>query len=458
MVKNSGKILVVDDDADILISARMLLGRHFTSVDAENNPDQVRHEIRFQQYDAVLLDMNFSSGFTHGKEGLNLLQDILLVDPGLPVVMMTAFGDIDLAVKAIKEGAVDFVLKPWQNEKLVATISAAVRFRQSRLEIKQLKLQQKHLNEYIERDFTEFIGESPQMQQVYATVKKVAGTDANVLVLGENGTGKELVARALHNNSNRNGRPMVSVDLGAIPDQLFESELFGYAKGAFTDAKEDKAGRFEIANKSTLFLDEIGNLPFGMQSKLLTVLQNRKLVRLGSNKSIDLDIRLVSATNVPPDTLVHDRHFRQDLLYRINTIEIKLPPLRERGKDILLLAAHFLELYGKKYQKPGLIISRSAEKILEQYSWPGNVRELQHAIERAVILTENGSLGSADFHFLISHLTGNGSPVNPQKLDDLERSTIKQTLLKHGGNISSASRELGITRASLYRRIEKYGL
>jgi len=458
MTRQAGKILIVDDDADVLLSARMFLKQHFNSVETESDPNLIFDEIRSQNYDAVLLDMNFSAGMTTGKEGLYWLNTILALDRTLPVVMMTAYGDIDLAVKAIKEGAADFVLKPWQNEKLLATIFAALALKNSRQEIKKLKLQQKQLNEYIDKDFSEFIGNSEAIRQVFETIQKVAATNANVLVLGENGTGKELVARALHKQSQRNANQLVSVDLGSIPETLFESELFGHVKGAFTDSKEDRPGRFEIADKGTLFLDEIGNLPLFLQSKLLAVLENRKLSRIGSNTYIDLDIRLISATNMPLYEMVEENKFRQDLLYRINTVEIKLPPLRERDGDIQLLSEYFLGIYGKKYNKPHLKLSKTAKGALEQYEWPGNVRELQHAIERAVILCETGELQATDFRFLISKPSQGSSKNQPHKLGEIEKNVIKKALVKNGGNISHAAKELGLTRAALYRRIEKHGL
>lgn len=457
MAKQNGKILIVDDNADVLLSARLALKPHFNVVETENEPDRILEEIRGEEYDAVLLDMNFSTGITSGREGFHWLNKILELDAMMPVIMMTAYGDIDLAVKAIKEGAVDFVLKPWQNEKLVATVASAINLKRSKLEVKQLKLQQKQLDEYINKNFGDFVGNSPEMQEVFDTIQKVAQTNANILILGENGTGKELVARALHKYSQRADLPLISVDLGAVPDSLFEGELFGHVKGAFTDAREDRAGRFEIADKGTLFLDEIGNLPVHLQSKLLSVLENRQLTRVGSNKTLPIDIRLICATNMNLYEMVHNSQFRQDLLYRINTIEIKLPPLRERNEDIILLAEHFLATYTKKYNKPGMSLGKSAKTTLEKYPWPGNVRELQHAMERAVILGGSIQLQASDFQFLMAK-PGNPSHKNEvATLEDVERAAVKKSLLKNGGNISRAAKDLGLTRAALYRRIEKYG-
>jgi two-component system response regulator HydG len=374
------------------------------------------------------------------------------------VILITAYGDVEMAVQAIKAGATDFVLKPWQNEKLLATLSAAMTIRESRREVDSLRSRQRQLSSDIDRPFKGFVGESPGMKQVFAAIQKVARTDANVLILGENGTGKELVARELHRQSHRANEVFISVDLGALHAGLFESELFGHVKGAFTDAREDRAGRFEIASGGTLFLDEVGNLPYALQGKFLTVLQNREVIRLGSNKSVPFDIRLISASNMPLREMVTEKKFRQDLLYRINTVEIQLPPLHDRVEDIPLLIDHFLALYCGKYNKPLKKLSVTTLKRLEKYDWPGNVRELQHAVERAVIMSEDEALQPQDFFLTTSErILEESGPVG-LKLEEVEKAAIRKAISKHGGNISEAARELGLTRAALYRRLEKYGL
>jgi two-component system response regulator HydG len=456
MAKLNGRILVVDDEQDILLAARMFLKQHFTIVQTENQPQKLQQLLSNETFDVVMLDMNFSIGNTTGKEGFHWLNKVLSLDPSVPVIMMTAYGDIELAVKAIKEGAFDFVLKPWENEKLLATVLAAFQLRQTRLEVQHLRSREKLLSEALQRDFGDIIGRSPAMQKVFATIEKVAATDANILILGENGTGKELVARALHNHSLRAAEPFISVDLGAISESLFESELFGHTKGAFTDAKEDRPGRFEIANKGTLFLDEIGNLSLPLQSKLLTSLQSRQVIRVGSNKNIPVDIRLICATNLPVYEMVAQNRFRQDLLYRINTVEIQLPPLREREEDIVLLAEHFLSVFGKKYNKSKMRFSPTTLKKLEKYHWPGNIRELQHAVERAVIMSDSSSIQPSDFSFSLPE--SRAAEKQSINLEEVERTAIRKVLSKHAGNISHAAKELGLTRAALYRRIEKYGL
>jgi DNA-binding NtrC family response regulator len=363
-----------------------------------------------------------------------------------------------MAVRAIKEGATDFVLKPWQNEKLLATLSAALNLRQSRMEVDNLRLRQRQLTADLDQPFHDFVGTCPAMQQVFATIEKVAKTEANVLILGENGTGKELVARALHRQSLRGNEVFISVDMGALTETLFESELFGHVKGAFTDAKEDRAGRFEVASGGTLFLDEIGNLTLPLQVKLLTVLENRQVTRLGSNKPRPVDIRLICATNRPIHEMATQEKFRQDLLYRMNTVEIHLPPLRERLEDIPLLVDHFLGIYGKKYQKPPKRVGSATLKKLKKYDWPGNVRELQHAIERAVIMSDSQMLGPSDFFFSVPAAKEEGLVFEDYNLEQVEKAVIRRTLSKHDGNISRAAKELGLTRTSLYRRLEKYGL
>lgn len=456
--KEIGKILMIDDDEDVLIAAKLLLKKHAHQVIIEKNPKKIPFLLNNDTYDVILLDMNFSKDITSGKEGYYWLSQILEKDPNAVVILITAFGDVEMAVKALKEGATDFVLKPWQNEKLLATISTAIKLKKSYLEVDQLKKAKKLLEEDINQPYKDIIGKSESMQHVYNLIDKVAKTDANILILGENGTGKELVARAIHQRSLRKDKVFVIVDMGAITETLFESELFGHTKGAFTDAREDRVGRFEIANGGTLFLDEIGNLGLPLQSKLLASLQNRQVTRIGSNKPIQVDIRLICATNMPVHDMVSENTFRQDLLYRINTVEITIPPLRERVKDIPLLAEHFVQMYAGKYRKSISKIDKSAIEILQHYNWPGNIRELQHAIERAIIMCENELLTMDDFFFLTLKTTHEDTlPLN-FNLEEIEKNVIQKAINKHSGNISKAAKELGLTRASLYRRLEKHGL
>jgi DNA-binding NtrC family response regulator len=401
--------------------------------------------------------MNFTYGQTGGQEGLHWLGEILKIDPGAHVMMNTAYGDIGLAVTAIRQGAIDFLVKPWEKEKLLSSVLTVYQLSQSKKEVKRLRHKQKVMNQDAAGQFPEMIAVSASMQKVFATIEKVAPTDANVLILGENGTGKELVARALHRQSARAEADFIKVDVGAIAETLFESELFGHAKGAFTDAREERAGRFEIASGGTMFLDEIGNLPLPLQAKLLTALQNRQIVRVGSNKPIKVDIRLVCATNQSVYGMVNDGTFRQDLLYRINTVEIKLPPLRERTEDIPVLATHFLNMYAQKYRKPGMKISRETIKQLQQYAWPGNIRELQHALERAVIMSDSYELSPDEF--LLSSPSKKSEEKNlTYNLEEIEKAAIQNAIKKYQGNLSLAAKELGFGRSTLYRRMEKYGL
>ncbi|MBU4493748.1 MAG: sigma-54 dependent transcriptional regulator [Acidobacteria bacterium] len=458
MDKKRGKILIIDDDEDILQAVRLFLKKHFALVHADSNPRSLLTLLKNESYDVILLDMNFAKGATSGTEGFHWLNTILEIDPSSVVILITAYGDVEMAVKAIKEGATDYVLKPWQNEKLLATLSAAMNLRHSRKETSSLRSIQKQLIADMDQPFHDFIGISRAMSEVFNTISKVARTDANILILGENGTGKELVARELHRQSSRTDQIFISVDIGALSETLFESELFGHTKGAFTDAKEERAGRFEVASGGTLFLDEIGNIPLALQAKLLRVIDMRKVTRLGSNNAIDIDVRLICATNLPLDDLVAESKFRQDLLYRINTVEIHLPPLRDRVEDIPALAEHFLQRYTKKYNKTGMCISAGALKKLEKYGWPGNVRELQHAIERAVILSDTRVLQPTDFLFPQKDSRENGIVFDGFNLEDVEKSIIRRVISKHGGNISKAAQELGLSRTSLYRRLEKYGL
>jgi len=460
MSKKNGKILIIDDDDDVLRAGRLFLKQYVEHVETAQNPECIPDLLHENIFDVILLDMNFEKSQGSGEEGFNWLQRILEIDPSAVVILITAYGDIAMAVRAIKEGATDFILKPWQNEKLLATVSSAVQLRKSRQEIIDLRSRQRQMNEDQDRRYREMIGQSPAMREVFRTIDKVADTDANILILGENGTGKELVARALHRQSNRAGEAFIDVDMGALNENIFESELFGYVKGAFTDAKEDRPGRFEIASGGTLFLDEIGNIPLPLQAKLLTVLQQRKVTRLGSHKMHDIDIRLVCATNMNINQMVSEGTFRQDLLYRVNTIEIHLPPLRNRVDDIPLLVHYYLDRYARKYDKQHLTIGEQALRKLIHYSWPGNIRELQHAVERAVIMTESEKLQPYDFILTSKdnhehHLNGNSNTLN---LDVLEKSTIRKALKQYEGNISQAAEALGLTRPALYRRMEKHGL
>jgi len=455
---NKPKILIVDDNEDILLSLKLLLRNSVSVIITEKDPTQIPALLNDNSFDVIFLDMNFSKDTTSGHEGFYWLKEILQVDPEAVVILITAYGNVETAVKAVKEGATDFVLKPWQNEKLLATFSSALKLRESRIELKQIRIKQKYLNEESEQDINGIIGISEPMKKVFSTIVKVADTDANVLILGENGTGKELVARALHSNSKRAKEVFINVDMGSLTKSLFESELFGYVKGAFTDAKEDKPGRFEIASGGTLFLDEIGNIPLELQAKLLSVIQNKQVTRVGSNKPLDIDIRLICATNINIYEQTALNKFRQDLLYRINTVEIHLPPLRERKGDISLLVEHFLNIYRKKYNKPELIIDANTLSKLENYSWYGNVRELQHVIERSVILCENNLLEPNDILLNPTDVNRDNDKIDTFNLDEIEKQVIQKALLKFEGNISKAAKELGLTRTSLYRRMEKHGL
>lgn len=447
---------MIDDDEDVLLAAKMLLKKYNHQVIIDKNPNKIPFLLNNDTYDVILLDMNFSKDTTSGKEGFEWLRQIKEKDPDAVVIMITAFGDVEMAVRALKEGATDFILKPWQNEKLIATISTAIKLKKSYNEVDKLRKAKQMLEEQISQPFRDIIGSSPAIKEVFALIDKVAATDANILILGENGTGKELVARAIHQKSLRKDNSFVGVDMGAITETLFESELFGHKKGAFTDAREDRPGRFELANGGTLFLDEIGNLSMALQSKLLSVLQSRQVTRVGSNNATEIDIRLICATNMPIHQMVDDGKFRQDLLYRINTVEIRIPPLCERVDDIPLLANHFLNFYTRKYHKDIVSFSEGALIKLKKYAWPGNVRELQHAIERAVIMADSNTLQESDF--LFNRKGGSTTESDTLNLDDVEKAAVLKAIQLHNGNISKAADELGLTRASLYRRMEKYGL
>ncbi len=452
---NEGKILVVDDDEGILLSARVVLRKHFHRIEILTSPERIPETLKRDPFDVILLDMNFTVGATSGKEGLTWLRKIRELVPDAHVIMITAYGDIELAVKAMKEGAMDFVVKPWDNNRLLATVMAAYKLSISRKEIARLKSHQKVLTEDIDHPYTEIIGSSQAMQEVLVAVDKVSSTDANVLLLGENGTGKELIARLIHRKSLRSESIFIGIDLGAIHETLFESELFGHIKGAFTDAKEDRAGRFELASGGTLFLDEIGNLSLPLQSKLLAAIQNREVTRVGSNRVIKTDVRIISATNMPLYEMVDRGEFRQDLLYRINTVEIRIPPLRERLKDVPEMVHHFMKMYSKKYNKPLPAVSKTSMKKLSSYHWPGNVRELQHLVERAMIMTDERVINLDDF---IADVNKRQPAREILNLEEIEKKTISNALKKHGGNVSKAAKELGLGRTTIYRKMEKYGI
>lgn len=452
-----GSILVVDDNSGVRSALRILLNTYFEKVSLISSPNLLPSALRESSPDVVLLDMNFSAGINTGNEGLYWLSEIKKQDPELPVVLFTAYADIDLAVKALKKGASDFIVKPWDNAKLVATLQAAYSLRQSQKEVKRLKEKQDILTTDFKKGKEICWGNSEAMRQVRNLLEKVAKTDANILITGENGTGKEVIAREIHRLSLRKDEVMISVDMGAITETLFESELFGYVKGAFTDAKTDRAGKFEAANQGTLFLDEIGNLSFPLQAKLLSVLQTRKVVRIGSSKYEDIDIRLISATNKNLEQSVCNLEFREDLLYRINTIQIEIPPLRERIEDIALLTDFFLQIYAKKYHKPDLKVGKETLEKLKKYTWPGNIRELQHAIEKAVILSEGDELEPSDF-FLKKQSDNTAPKLENISLEEAEKILIKNALIRHKENMSAVAGELGITRPTLYSKIKKYGL
>lgn len=448
--------MIVDDNPELLSGMKLFLSPHAEEVISLRNPNLIPATIQQNCFDLILLDMNFSAGVNTGNEGLYWMRRIHESDPLVAIVMITAFGDIELAVKAVKEGAVDFIQKSWDEEKILSTVLAALKIRESRMAIKTLTNQKKHLQQLSATATDLCFGRSPAMLQILQTVEKVAATDANILILGENGTGKEIIARYLHNKSARSTEMMITVDLASLAETLFESELFGYRKGAFTDAKADKSGYLELADKGTLFLDEIGNLSLPMQAKILSVLQNREFAPLGSATKTGIDLRLISATNKDLAAMVEQGSFRQDLLYRLNTIQIELPPLRERKEDIPLLARFFLERYAEKYGKNVEGISQSAMNKLNKHKWPGNVRELQHAIEKAVILAAESQLTENDFSFGIKNTQIADS--NNFNLADNEKQLIARAIEKHRGNLSHTAKSLGINRSTLYEKIRRYGL
>ena len=445
-------ILAIDDDPDVLTAVRLLLKPEVKEITTEKNPENIPALLSKQTFDLVLLDMNFKASINTGNEGIFWLKRIKELQPSLAVIMITAYAGIDLAVRSLKEGASDFIVKPWHNEKLLSTIDEAVKSKGAAKTRSSLPINDSVIGK-------ELLGTSEAMQDIFHKIEKIAPTDANVLILGENGTGKDLIAKAIHERSLRANKPFIKVDVGALTETLFESELFGHKKGAFTDAKEDRLGRFESANGGTVFLDEIGNISLTQQAKLLTVLQNRLVTRLGSNQPVPIDIRLICATNVPLSELANENRFRKDLIYRINTVEIMVPPLRRRGDDILVLAKHFAKLYSNKYMKPAIGFDDAALQKLLQYHYPGNVRELQYTIERAIIMSDGEVLHPQDLIFSpIESATTTIVETDDLNLSSIEKNTILRVIEKHNGNITKAARELGLTRTALYRRLSKYDI
>ena len=453
-MQKKGKILIADDDKSILKSLKILLDEEFELVNTVSNPNLILAEYEKCDYDIVLLDMNFTAGINSGNEGIYWMNEIIKKDCCAIIILLTAYGDIDLAVKAIKQGATDFIIKPWNNDKLISTLKAAYKLRLSQKEVNKLGKEKENLTQAINKPNEKIIAESKSIKKIIDLIDKVSATDANILITGENGTGKEVLAREIHQRSAHSKHALITVDVGSISESLFESELFGHKKGAFTDAREDRAGRFEVANGSTLFLDEIGNIPLNLQSKLLTALQNRQVTPLGSNVPVPIDVRLICATNKNINELIQQGLFREDLYYRINTVEIEIPPLRDRMEDIIPLAKYFLDIYGKKYQKQGLHLGAAACDSLRQYHWPGNIRELRHAIEKAVILSTNNTLSPEDF--MLKH--ENKKTQWPLTFDEIEKKAIARALENNNGKIIDAARELGLTRQTLHNKIKKYNL
>jgi DNA-binding NtrC family response regulator len=453
MSAQKGTILVVDDNKSILNALEILLSPVFSEVNTISNPNLIPAELRKKDYNLVILDMNFSAGINSGNEGIYWLGKIKEMNQDISVVMITAYGDVEIAVRALKAGASDFVVKPWDNEKLLATLKMALQLNFSRKEVNNLKEKELELKKEINREQKNIIGSSPAILNVTRLAAKVARTDANVLITGENGTGKELIAQEIHRLSERSKELLVSVDMGAITETLFESELFGHVKGAFTDARENRAGKFEVAHNGTLFLDEIGNLSFHLQAKLLSAIENRQITRVGSNTPVPVNIRLICATNKNLSGMVSDGLFREDLLYRINTIQIEMPPLRERGNDIIVLAEYFLRNYSRRYNKPELKISKHALDKLMSYSWPGNIRELQNTMEKAVILSDTEVLKPSDL-YLRPTIQNDGNMTFPT-LEEMEETMIRQAIDKNNGNLTAAATQLGITRQTLYNKLKK---
>ncbi len=456
MASYQGNILVIDDDQDVLESAQMFLDEYFDKVEILNTPQKLSSLLSSENIDVILLDMNFQKGAVDGKEGLYWLNYIHEVRPHIVIILMTAFGDVSLAVEVMKKGAFDFIQKPWNNSKLLASVLAAMKFKKSNEKLNKLKETSDKLGEDLKRDYQSFIGESDVIKKLKVTISKVALSEANVLLLGDNGTGKDLVAQEIHRLSKRKEEAFIRVDLGSLPESLFESELFGHVKGAFTDAQCDKAGRFELASGGTIFLDEIGNLSKNLQAKILTAIQNGVIYRLGSSKEVLVDVRLICATNRPLKQLVSDGEFREDLFYRINTFELIIPPLKERQSDIPLLIGHFLKKLSTKYNKSVPAIDDVCLNQLMSYHWPGNVRELQNSIERALIMNTGDKFLMTDFFNQNNFETSDNEDIT--NLDEVEKRTILKVLKNNNGNITNSARELGIHRNALYRRLEKYGL
>lgn len=450
-------LLIVDDNKHILDSLNQILEDEYSKIITSSNPNLIPEIIKTNQVDVVLLDMNFKAGINTGNEGLFWLNKILEIDDSIMVILITAYGDINLAVESIKQGAADFILKPWDNNKLITTINNAIKLKKTNEKVKNLEEKQHHLEEVVNRNFDPLIGNSDAFSEIQKIISKVAKTDANILITGENGTGKELIAREIHKQSYRNTNSFINIDLGSLSETLFESELFGYEKGAFTDAKESRSGKILAANNGTLFLDEITNLSYANQAKLLTTLQQKCLTPIGSTQKQNVDFRLISATNKEIKKLVVENLFREDLLYRLNTIEIKVPPLRERKNDIPLLADHFLTIFRKKYNKENLKISNDANEHLMKYYWPGNIRELKHSIEKAVILTESNILRPADF-YLDNPVVKSFVAYSPKTLDEIEKESIANALANNKGNVKETAKELGIARQTLYNKMQKYKL
>ncbi len=450
-----GKLLIVDDNAELLIGFKIFLAPHFETIKTIKSPNLILTEINKNQYDVVLLDMNFKAGINSGNEGLFWMNKIHEIDSSMSVVLITAYSDTELVVNSIKNGAADFIEKSWDENKILSTLLSAVKISASERKVKKLEQKNSLLTSEYNKDDEFVIGKSGAMNSLVKISNKVARTDADILIQGENGTGKEVLAKHIHNNSNRSGEIFVKVDLGSLTETLFESELFGHKKGAFTDAKSDRTGRFEIASGGTLFLDEIGNTPLHLQAKLLSVLQNREVIPLGSQSPVKIDIRLICATNMNLEKMVEEKLFREDLLYRINTIQLDIPSLRERKEDIPNLATQFLNKFAQKYQKGTLKLHPDAIAKLSDHHWSGNIRELQHTLEKAVILSDNNLLLEEDFVFKQKKSTIHTQTYN---LAENEKLIISNALLKFSGNISKSSRELGIDRSTLYEKIKKYDI
>ncbi len=460
MSKTQATLLIIDDDEDVLLSAKLLLKKHYTTVITKSSPKEINQLISTKNIDVIVLDMNYRIGFNDGKEGIYWLKHILNINESMIVILMTAYGEVELAVNAIKNGAFDFILKPWSNEKFLATIHAGLELSISNHKISILEHTNEALLKNSDQKFGPVIGNSEAMQDVMNTIDKVSATDASILILGENGTGKQHLAREIHKRSDRPKGPFIHVDLGSLSENLFESELFGHKKGSFTDAHEDKPGRFEMAENGTIFLDEIGNLPYNLQSKLLTVLQDKKVSRLGESIERPFNARLLFATNAPLNQWVADGKFRQDLLFRINTVEIEIPSLRQRPEDVLDFVNYYLNVFKDKYHKSHLKITNEAIEVLKSHNWPGNVREIQHTIERGVIMSDGHEINASDFNLSTIPVSSANSAMEFDNLNlmDIEKILVKKALDKYEGNISKAAKDLGLTRAALYRRLEKFNL